>query len=711
MSRIRLALNDFYDPGTASNRILPRGFRLRMGDAWPQIWGRRGYGSLVDVDKYPYDGDVAGIGPTWVPDYPSSYNQASVWGTGTYLEYLTTIGGVYGTKGMYHSNATANTSVSYTSTFTLGANAPFILAAVRYGLPEGQTTDELKIVHDRMELRFTGSGTYLKLGDIEQTISLSLDSDTLNEILFVPESHGVLRIQKVGESTPVIVADPTLVKNRSYGQTVIGSAGFTISTTGGQFLWRLGVPVVAAEATASLVIYPNPGAEYTGITAPTVVVRSETPTGTTVEVDEVAAGDGRTNLVATFTSDGTRFPILHAVELYQAGNERTGVTSGVGLPVWDSEDHLQSGDISIFRTMDITHEASENGMARDMSVTIDILDGNYIESGLSDLDPGPSNRVVDVEFAETTVLKGGIIARESLINVAKTGSVPEHKAPTSRQIEVRSPLWKLRRQKIVVNPSFDGGHLGQLIITTLQDQGWKESEYSQVSASDGGYIEPSAALEDWAEYAQSEVMVFDYIDRALTKYGDGKWQFYWDNVNGSFTLSERILISTPGSFKFYFGNGAPLSGGTFGGKPLFPIFDNIELPNDYSDIYNVQTVYGAEDAETKERIAVTMRHWESRQVPTDPAFIGCWRHAPAHTDEGIKTKAEATRRCRALLRESTQPARFGEIETVLIANLWQDDRIWLNTDAPYPVKVHRILNAGLQDGFARMSFVYRHLRT
>lgn len=692
----------FGEPG-----IYSRGFRLKVVDEWPQILRRSAYGSITDVAMYHYEDTSKGVlGPTWSPAFPDAQNTVAAWGSPTGVRQIAyPNASAVGSKALLYDNGTANTAVTLTAGFTAYEdNRPGLFRLARAELPEGQTLDKWTWTLDRFKLEIIDDDVWLSLGDTRVQSSLNVSKGDWHLIQIRPESWGCVHVS-VDKSHDVIY-DPLTTKQRLYNRAVVGSGVPVITSEGGKFAWASGNHLVASSSTCSLKVYPIPGTPYSGIPVATITIRGETPAGTNYLVTETAVGDGRNNLIATFTSDGKFFPLIHTVELYQAGTVR-GRRSGTPLATWDSDDMADPDTgVSIVQQLDIQSEA----VTRKMTATLQFRDEDLAEMNL----PNPLGRLGTIGYDGGYVLRQGIIVGATPANVAKIADSDGNVAgkADSYQTLVMCDYWHLLElQRVFVSRSYDGMHLADAISAFLYDFGYSPSERAGLLAGAGPLLDSAGPLEDWAECPEIGATGASVILGWMDKYGEG-YGFSQDHISGGFKLFLQPTIANhAAAARFYFSSSYSAPGDTFGGKPVYAMKNPVAMPQDDSDIYNQVTVVGDNDAATGEPIVVTATKFESLRVDSDPAFLGYLKSVTI-SDKRIKTKSHAIARARSELWKRTQPKEFVSITSDWLPSLFSLDRVWLSIESPQPYIVHEVKSSTIaaNGGTKQTSWIARKAR-
>lgn len=460
----------------------PPPFSFASNPGQDEIWKRlKRAEKNVNVWRYADGGsgdtNAPALGLSYAEDFPDAFNSLFGWSqvtTGT--NYLVQMG-TTGSKGLYHSDNTANAAVAYMSyapSLIIEKNMPFVVRGQLFKRPATQTVQrftlrwhkyQLQIVRGDSQgngadygihiMRLTPSWTQtledelngwedttpvsdVLQGQIDarrtliyadyQNVSGSVGEKGEFQLVFIPEPGGKLTIILSGEKTidRTTVKHSVVINHRTPpGETppvAMWEAGpLTIRNNGGAFQWQAGQLRFAATGNLK-VTGPFDASSWDVGDAEFNLNRSE-PDNTTISASiEPVAGTTKHEIVVAFTTADTRYtPFLYGVAALIPGGARTGSSS----TVWDSADHLLSTgstciadcELNVGSEMEVTWA---NVTVRDPNGTI------FNSAFLGGLGSGElgydyealENRIVDVYIDGGLFITNGIVISAAVTTVA-----------------------------------------------------------------------------------------------------------------------------------------------------------------------------------------------------------------------------------------------------------------------------------------------------
>lgn len=518
-----------------------------------------------------------------------------------------------------------------------------------------------------------------ELYESQQSVSLGQKFDSFfNQRLtlsFFPQKRGFVSIELEGAQIWSYEDREITAKNR-HGEvqaaTMWRRCKLELKSNGGAYKWRVGWP---QPGRGQLTIGPfDPGFDLDGQTY-TVTGQWDGAPGADVEWSVI--GEGREWFVIAALSPGSppvevrgqddsvlagrAFPFLYDASLFIQPGERTG-TYGI---IWDSRNHRGEEDVSPVMELSPSWD-DKGGLA--IGVTLsntptearpDGMLSNALETFPNDLD----GRLVDIyvdDLDGAPYLAGGIIRQANLSGMESAGadSAPAAGASVSfSALDRRALLGMAMRDR----PIGDGLPLGQHVKDVLRCRGELEAELSEIG-SVGNRLDVAALGEDPANQPGQGAGYSSYLDDLLetqglisttplsllwrSRAGGGYWSLEGepdtiesvDNGEGQLVLAEFS------------------SAADYGGRLWFR--DNIELPDDDSEVWNIFQMEGFRDPKTKEPLSVTYPVWESIGKRGDLRHLGYEKPHPLVRVDAIRDLETLRRSAIGLSQRKCKSKKF-----------------------------------------------------
>lgn len=518
-------------------------------------------------------------------------------------------------------------------------------------------------------------------------------------ITFIPDARGYLIIV-LGDQ--VWSYTDKQIRKSGYRGTMWDASRPEIACSGGPYVWQPGAPEFRRETILELDERRFPFSNGTVTWDITGDWDSPTDAAKIEFLDPVlVAGTGTADIPAKvlfkikFTSDGTTPAMLHNCTYYAPPGERTG-TDAV---YFDSDQHLIDGEQPI-EDLELSYDDERDSV----TYNITMLDPDGFLAARDAL-----GRVAEVwvEDADGMVkMEGAGIVKNSLPKYLAapdgesdgTDLAAEWRADSRLELVI-GEQWDIMDSDIIHDQvPVDGMRQGKALRLALAGRGARDSEILGVDP-DAGIILGKAPKQ------VGEKTFLPLRDKPLWRPGDnvrrGAWlrriqgvdtSRYLHLVSGVWTFSERDLspVATFSSNLSYDGR--------------FQILDEVELPDDASETFNVFTVVGGINEATGKRITMTRVVYESLYDSTDLRYLGYEKWYKTESDEALTSEEMVMNRLDVLERDFCKPTKMISVKS-FFHTILRPKRVIMIRGLKYQIKTISKSSMALDD----MTFTARRV--
>lgn len=705
----------------------PFSFNITGAAAWKRAKALGRVNSLIRYRDTEDDDAAPAIGPAYTLTFPQDYNLKVNWdllsGTATYWEEGTfpfrgSISALGYTTNVPDTNASFRSNV--TNGLSIGENEGFAVRARLARPPRTQTRPLWALAWDDWQFHIANgkplimrrSSTWTQGEENSLNALLAVEAptsaqqteiDTLRTaiyalyqelnlgsaeiwysapftLIFIPERRGILTVQVEGGES-VTIRDEAIIETRAAG-VLWASGPLTVSINGGFFYWQVGYPSFALTGDVELLRYKT---GYWSDALEPMVFNSlqDTPSGTSITLEDLALDSIWSVIKATFTTDNARIsPRLYTSSAEIPAGERTW---NLDTATWDSlEKEIDLGR-PILTEVEITYEGDMRRAQVQMTIA-DPYGRTFV--GMGDNYATIEHRMASFAIDDIPLLGHGLIKEttyndmtDSQPNQARLYVANSDTTPTATLCDV----WALLEEDIMRDaPVGDGLYLGAFVRRILRNFGFSAAEYAGVSSTEGRILPRAALGETDAIKPDGNTNRADYLRDLIEKWGMGR--SLWFDRFGVWHLGFRSTEVRANFIK---------RGAT---STRYDIVKPLDSVRDPADFYNYFRVIGS-----RPELDRDWNVYESQSMPLGVAptyFLGRVKPYPTVNDDGIRTLDDVNFVLRSLVIKYGKPGRYFEFGSYFIPGLFPGDRI---TVPGVVCEICRISNANVDNDEMKLS--------